>query len=320
MNMIVKMLSLLAATSLLLISGCEKHDPNLVQGYIEGEFIYVAAPYGGELEKLSVHRGQEIEKDTELFSLDARPQKAAFEEAQRRLGQARAVVEDLRKGKRPTELEAINAQLDQARASLVRTEIEFERFEKLQKKDAVSMEELDAIRSARDQDRAKVAQLTADIKTSKLGSREDQIAAAEEVVRAQEALLAKAQWDYSQMRQYSTSSCLVFDTLYREGEWIAAGRPVVMLLPPANIKVRVFVPEQRIGSLKLGDPLDVHVDGVEQRFVGKINYISTKAEFTPPVIYSRETRSKLVFMVEATFDPEIAKQLHPGQPVDARLK
>ncbi len=111
----------------------------------------------------------------------------------------------------------------------------------------------------------------------------------------------------------------MLDTLYREGEWIPAGRHVVALLPPQNIKVRAFVPETRIGSIHPGDSIRVSVDGVAGPFIGTIRYISPQAEYTPPVIYSQESRSKLVFMIEAVFDPETSVNLHPGQPVDVNF-
>jgi HlyD family secretion protein len=162
-------------------------------------------------------------------------------------------------------------------------------------------------------------QLEADLKTAHLGSRSDQIAAVEAGVRAQEAALAKAEWDLSQKRQTASQAGLVFDTLYREGEWVAAGRPVVALLPPQNIKVRAFVPETHIGKIHPGDSVQAFVDGVREPFTGKVSFISPKAEYTPPVIFSRESRSKLVFMVEIVFDPKTAANLHPGQPVDIQF-
>ena len=112
----------------------------------------------------------------------------------------------------------------------------------------------------------------------------------------------------------------VFDTLYYEGEWVAAGRPVVALLPPRNIKVRLFVPETRIGAIHVGQRARVVVDGVAEPLEGKVSFISPREEFTPPVIYSRQSRAKLVFMVELRFDSEIAVKLHPGQPVDAEFE
>jgi HlyD family secretion protein len=112
---------------------------------------------------------------------------------------------------------------------------------------------------------------------------------------------------------------LIFDTLYRAGEWVPAGRPVLALLPPPNIKVRAFVSEARIGQIHPGDRVAILVDGVRDPFIGTVSFISPQAEYTPPVIYSQESRSKLVFMIEAIFDEQTSAKLHPGQPVDVRL-
>jgi HlyD family secretion protein len=108
----------------------------------------------------------------------------------------------------------------------------------------------------------------------------------------------------------------VTDTLYVQGEWVPAGSPVVALLPPANIKVRFFVPEKILGSVKTGQAVSVRCDGCEKPISAHISYISPQAEYTPPVIYSRENRAKLVFLVEARPAPVEAAELHPGQPVE----
>jgi HlyD family secretion protein len=179
--------------------------------------------------------------------------------------------------------------------------------------------EVDRARSARDQNRQRVAQLGADLNTALLGSRADQVAAAEAEVRAKEAALAKAEWELAQKRQAAPKGGLVFDTLYREGEWVPAGRPVVVLLPPDHIKVRAFVSETRLGTIKLGDRVRVSADGAPHAFEGKVSYISPRAEYTPPVIYSQGNREKLVFMLEALFDGGTGADLHPGQPVDVRI-
>jgi HlyD family secretion protein len=214
----------------------------------------------------------------------------------------------------------VKAQLKQARAALKLAESEFARHEALMSVPGATAElEFDRARSMRDQQRQRVAQLEADLTTAQLGSRSDLVIAAEAEVRAREAALAKAEWDLSQKRQLAPKSGLVFDTLYREGEWVAAGRPVVALLPPQNVKVRAFVPQAKIGTIRLGDQVAVSMDSVAQPFVGTVSFISPRVEYTPPVIYSRESRDKLVFMIEATFDPQVAATLHPGQPVDVRV-
>jgi HlyD family secretion protein len=91
-------------------------------------------------------------------------------------------------------------------------------------------------------------------------------------------------------------------------------------LPPDHIKVRVFVSQTRLGTIKLGDLVQVTVDGVRGSFPGKVSYISPKAEYTPPVLYSQGSRDKLVFLVEVLFNQAAAVNLHPGQPVDVQFK
>lgn len=305
--------------ALCFFAGCNHPAPNRVQGYVEGEFVYVASPLAGALEGLSVQKGGQVKTGDPLFALDRESEKAVRDEAERRLVQARANLEDAKKGKRPTEIKSIEAQVQQAQAALELSEKELARQEKLFLSKAASAQDVDRARSANDQNRQRVVQIEADLKTALLGLRSDQIAAAEAEVRAREAALEKAEWDLSQKRQAAPQAGLVFDTLYREGEWVAAGRPVVSLLPPQNIKVRAFVPETQIGSIHLGDRVKVTVDGVREPFIGKVSFISPQAEYTPPVIYSRESRGKLVFMIEAVFDPKTAANLHPGQPLDLQF-
>ncbi|MBI5592895.1 MAG: HlyD family efflux transporter periplasmic adaptor subunit [Deltaproteobacteria bacterium] len=302
------------------VSSCSPPASDKIQGYVEGEFVYIASPLAGALKTLQVQRGTQVKEGDPLFSLENTPEKAARDEAQRRMAQARANLDDARKGKRPSEIASIEAQMKQARVALTLSEREFARQEKLTRiQGANSEQDLDRARAARDQDSQRVAQLEADLKTAQLGSRVDQLLAAEATQRAQEAVLARADWDLSQKAQSAPRDGLVFDTLYREGEWVAAGRPVISLLPPGNIKVRAFIPETRLAAIHPGDPVRVTVDGLKEQLAGKVSFISPQAEFTPPVIYSLENRSKLVFMVEAVFDPETAVKLHPGQPVDVRF-
>jgi len=309
----------LALALLYLAAGCDRPQRNVIQGYVEGEFVYVASPLAGALETLSVQRGGQVNSGDPLFALECGAETAAQAQAAKRLEEGRARLEDAKKGKRPPEIDALEAQLKQSHAALELSEKEFTRQTGLFRSGAASTQELDKARSIRDQDRQRVSQLEADLQTAQLGSRSDQIDAAEANVRALEAALARADWDLSQKRQNAPQAGLVFDTLYRPGEWVAAGRPVVVLLPPENIKVRAFVPELRVGTIHPGDPVRVLADGVKEPFHGKVSFISPQAEFTPPVIYSQESRGKLVFMIEALFDSAVAARLHPGQPVDVQF-
>jgi len=301
------------------LAACEKNDPALVQGYIEGEFVHVASPFGGRLENLAVERGQTVEKGALLFTLEETAERAARDEAQRRVDQARAELEDAKTGQRPSEIQTLEAQLGEMRAALALSEIEFERQKKLLATNVTSQRDFDLARASRDENQQRVSQLESTLVTAQLGSRTDQIRAAEQNLLAQQAALQGAEWNLSQKKQFAQQSALVSDTLYREGDWVDAAKPVVVLLPPENVKVRVFVPQQLIGQVRIGSPAGVIVDGIEKPFPAKVTYISPRAEFTPPVIFSQSMREKFAFLVELSVDPETARQLHPGQPVDVRL-
>lgn len=324
MRRINRRLLILAVSAVTLISsaaGCSRTpvSSGTIQGYVEGEFVYVAAPLSGRLEKLFVQRGAQVKAGDPLFDQENIQEVSARDETRLRLVQLRAQLADAKKGKRPSEIESSTAQLNQARAALQFSDKELARQEKLLAANIVAAQEVDRIRSLRDQERQRVAQLEAELGTARLGARSDQIAAIEASIRALEAVLARGEWELSQKRQTAPQDGLVFDTLYRKGEWIAAGRPAIVLLPPQNIKVRAFVPQAQITTLRQGDKAQVTVDGAGTPFLGAITFISPQAEYTPPVIYSRENRQKLAYLVELGFDRETALQLHPGQPVDVRF-
>jgi len=260
-----------------------------------------------------------VEIGAPLFALESGAERAAKDQAQRRLEESRASLEDIKKGRRASEIASIEAQIKQSRIAAEFSEKELARQESLLRAAAATQQEVDRARSTRDQDRQRLAQLEAELETAKLGARPDQITAQESSIRALEAALAKADWDLSQKRQTAPQIGLVFDTLYRQGEWVAAGHPVVQLLPPEGVKLRVFVSQTRLASIHVGDAVRVYIDGTPAPVNGKINFISPQAEYTPPVIYSREQREKFVFRVEAVFEPAVASQLHPGQPVDVEF-
>lgn len=303
------------------LAGCNgtPATPGTLQGYVEGEFVYIAPTSPGRLSALFVQRGVQVKAGEPLFELENLPEKTVRDEAKLRLAQSRAQLADAKKGKRPSEIDSGTAQLNQARSALQFSEKELVRQERLLGTGVVSIQDADRARSQRDQDRLRVDQLEAELGTARLGSRSDQIAAAEANARSQEAALTRSEWDLAQKRQTAPQAGLVFDTLYRQGEWVAAGRPAIVLLPPQNIKVRIFVPQPLLASIHQGDKLQVSVDGASAPFSGTIRFISPQAEYTPPVIYSRESRQKLVYLVELGFEPATAALLHPGQPVTVRI-
>ena len=159
-----------------------------------------------------------------LFELERGSEAAAVQQAEKNLAQAQAQLDDLNKGKRPTEIASLEAQLDRAKANLKLAADDFARREKLGGADVVSKEELDQARAQRDADQAQVDQLTADLETAKLGGREDAIRAAQAAVASQTAALDKAHWSFDQKQQFAPTNAFVQDTLYRAGRMGRGGQ------------------------------------------------------------------------------------------------
>lgn len=301
----------------LVVAGCSRGPSDRIQGYVEGEFVFVASAVGGTVLELAVERGRQVKRGDRLFRIEAIAEAAARDEALQRVNQARSALEDLRKSRRPSEIAAIEAQIRQAQIAVQLTASDWARLDKLKRADgAVTDQALDAASAARDQATARLAQLESEAATARLGSRNDQIQAAEAALHAAEAALARAEWVLSQSERTAPDDAEVIDTLYRPGEFAPAGRPLVMLLPPGNVKIRTYVPEGWLGRLHTGDSLQVLVDGNAEPIEATVRFISPRAEFTPPVVYTRDNREKFVFLVEASVPAAVASRMHPGQPVD----
>lgn len=316
----VMRLAVVAIAIVAVLSGCGQHIPAGYQGYAEGEFVLVAAPAAGKLEKRFVNRGEMVEAGTPLFSLEDENEKAARWEAQGRLKSAEARLANLGASRRIPEVEAVRAQYEQAVASRRLSELQLEQHEKLFAANFISRAALDAAQANHNRDRARVLEIEAQLKNSQLAiGREKEVAAAQADADAARAVVAQSDWRLAQRARPSPAKALVQDTFYSEGEWVPAGSPVVSLLPPANVKVRFFVPEATLGGLLPGRAVKVRCDGCGEPIAAKISFISHQAEYTPPVIYSREQRTKLVFLVEARPAPTDAIRLKPGQPVDVSL-
>lgn len=302
------------------LTACHESPPAGYPGYLETEWVYVAAPVAGRLARLAVARGQEVSAGEALFELEQATEETALAEAAHLLERARARRDNLGKGQRPSELAALEAQAAQARAELALAEAEWRRRGPLREQGVIADGEWDLTRARRDAAAAQVEALQAQLATARLGAREDEIRAAEAEVAAAQATWERARWAVEQKRQRAAVAGRVQDTLYRVGEWVPAGRPVVVVFPPDQLKARFFVPEAALAAVQVGQRVTLHADGWPAPVPAVIRFKADRPEYTPPVIYSRENRAKLVFLVEAELAPEAARALPVGQPVEVRLE
>jgi HlyD family secretion protein len=305
----------IAVAILTLVSACGREPPAGWSGYVEADYVRVAAPIGGRLDRLAVSRGDTVRAGAPLFSLDAEAERAARSEAEARVAKAQSGLANLEKARRPPEIAAARAQLAQAQATLRQAEADLARAQRLVADKFLAPQRLDDAVATRDRSRAQVAQLEAEVTVANLPARSDEIAAAKAEARAAEDALAQARWRVDQKVQAAPVAGTVADTLYRQGEFVPAAAPVVSILAPENVKVRFFVPETAIARLRVGDAVRIVCDGCGEPIAANVTFIAPEAEYTPPVIYSRENRAKLVFMVEARpLAPHPA--LRPGLPAE----
>lgn len=308
---------LAGSVALVLCLGCRSEESGRVQGYVEGEYTYIASQYPGRLKSLSIQRGDIVQAQQVLFELESEQESALAERAVAEKERAEAEHRDARKGLRPSEIDALRAQISAEESAEEFAESELVRQQKLFDANATSKHLLERARAERRRAAERLKQLRAELETAQLGARTDRTLAAEAQMKSATAALTEARWVVSEKTLQAPESGQVFDVFYRPGEFVSAGSPVVSLLAPRNIKVRVFVPETTMRRIRVGAPATVHLS--TRALPGTVTFISPKAEFTPPVLYSRENRSKLMYMIELRVEPDPASQLTPGQPLDVEF-
>jgi HlyD family secretion protein len=286
--------------------------PRPLTGYVEGEALYLAAPIAGRVEQMFVARGQEVNAGQRLFVVDPSQVRAQRDQAGAEVAAAEAQAIDARKGLRPVELAVLEANIAAAEANARDATAQLRRVEVLARKGYYAQARLDDARAAAQAANAQAAAVRKQRDAAELGAREDQIRAADARVSQAQAGLSGATARLSDLAPVAPSAARVEEVFYQRGEWAGANQPIVSLLPYDRIKVRFFVPERELSAYRPGGAVRFSCDGCAADMTARIVFISPRPEFTPPVIYSREARDRLVYLVEAR--PSV--RLNPGQPVD----
>lgn len=299
------------------LTGCGHSNKHNYQGYVEGENIYLASPYSGNLFEALVQRGQRVTKGELLFKLDPYPQQLDIQEASASLKQGKQQEINLKKPRRPQEIDAINAKIGQANEQIALAAIRVKRNQSLYAKHFVDKDTLDASQERYTELTYVKAELEANLALAKEGSRTHEIQAQQAQVSALQAKLKQSEWELAQKTFYAPADGVIFDTYYRPGEFVDNGRPVAALLTPSNIRIEFFVPADGLAALHVGQKIAFECDGCAINNQASITYISPEAEYIPPLVYSRENKDKLVFRIKASIDH--AENFKPGQPVVVRV-
>ncbi|MCW8387751.1 HlyD family efflux transporter periplasmic adaptor subunit [Fluoribacter dumoffii] len=266
--------------TILLLTACEQEN-NSFSGYVDTDLVYLSADFGGRLADLAVLRGQQVQNNQLLFKLE---QTSELYNVQ----MSKLSKKDLL------------AQRQQILSQLKYNKINYRRILEMQKQNAASQNDLDAARR--------------DLNISK-----DQLADIDVKIKNNQVDTADKKWQMTRKENFAPEPGIVFDTYYTKGEFVQAGAPVLALVTPNNIKAVFFVPEEKLDQLRLNQHVTLKTDTNPNFATGHIYYISNIAEYTPPIIYSREERQRLVFRVEAKIDTPDLEKIHLGQPVTLEL-
>ena len=292
--------------------------PPLAVGYVEGEFVRLAPIENAEVRSVSVRRGDHVEAGQQLAQLENADTRIAVAQANAALAQAEAQLADLKLGKRPEELAVIEAALRSAQAEADEARRVLNRTQDLFGRGIATQAELDKSTTAVTMAEAAVGRAEADLAVARLPARSETIAAAQHQVTQAQASLEQAEWRLSKRTITAPDPGRISDVIRSAGDLSGPSAPVITMLPEGAIKLKLYVPEQSFSRLQIGDRLTVSCDGCPGGLTALISYASPEPEFTPPVIYSLETRQKLSHLIEARPEGETGP-LKPGQIVDVRL-
>lgn len=293
-------------------------DDNKQQGYVEGRYTYASSYTAGYLDHLQVRRGERVVEGQPLFVLNLQPEADELAQAKANQSAEKETLTDMQLGERPSKIEALTEEIKAAAASVTYSKKMLQRNSALYKARAIGLATLDDYRTTYLKDLDTLKELQADLVTAKLGARVNQQNAQADKLKAAQAQTSKANWILSTKEFKAPKSGRVDETFYRQGEFIPAGQPVLSMLVPSEVKIIFYIPEPQLGAIQLGNTIHFNCDGCKAS-TAKIDYIASKAEYTPPVLYTQDARTNLVYRVEAAIPKMVALSYHPGQPVDITL-
>lgn len=291
-----------------------------IVGYVEGEYVRLGPIDTARIESVAVRRGERVAPGAVVAVLQTDDAQNAVAESDARLVQARAQLANLLSGRRPEEIAVIEASAASAKAQEREADRALERRQDLFRRGVSTQADLDQAQTARDVAAANVRQSAANLAVARLPAREEEIKAAQNQVTQAQAALDQAKWRLSQRRLVAPAAGIVTDLVRYPGELAGPAAPVLTFLPDGAIKLMVYVPEALLAGTRVGTQLDIRCSGCPSGLSATVSYVAQEPEFTPPVIYSAETRQKLVYLVEARPEGAQAAKLQPGQIIDVVLR
>jgi HlyD family secretion protein len=300
--------------------GNEKDDGVIsLSGNVEVTKVDTGFKIPGRVVELLTDEGRRVEKGQKLAVLDSAELQGMVAQNRAAVSEAAIRLEELRTGSRPQEIRYASANLKAAEAEYVKASRDFERAERLFKKEAISASQYDAAKSACDARAEQVRAAREQLSLQREGPRKEVIKAAEERLRQAKAALRVIGERFSDTDLFASVAGVVLKKNVERGEVVQPGTPVFTIGEVDDPWIKVYVKEDKIGLVKLGQKADITVDAHKGKvYGGVVSYISSETEFTPKTIQTQEERVKLVFGIKVRVKNE-NQDLKPGMPADVKI-
>lgn len=300
-------------------SNKEEQGVLIVSGNVEVTEVNVGFKTSGRIVELLSEEGQSVKKGDKLAILDS--SELQYQAAQQRayLSETITRLQELKAGSRPQEIEQAAANVKYAEAELLKAKKDYERAEVLYKNGAISAQQFDAAKKAYDTTQSQHKKVLEALSLVKEGPRKEEIKAAEDRVKQAEAALKASEERLKDTILYAPISGVILRKNVEPGETVAPGIPVYTIGELENPWIKVYVKEDKLGLVKLGQKVEITTDSYpKKKYEGTVTYISSEAEFTPKNVQTQEERVKLVFGVKVSVN-NINDELKPGMPADVRI-
>lgn len=290
-----------------------------VSGNVEVTEVNMGFKLPGRIVELFVDEGQRVKKGDRLAALDTSELEEIVSQGRAYLGEMLVRREDLRKGARIQEIEEAAENAKAADAEYEKAQRDYERAERLYRKSVIPASQYDAAKALYDAREAHVKAAREHLSMIKEGPRKDEIRAADNRVEQARAALAAAETRLGDAVIYAPGAGVILKKYAEAGETIAQGIPVFDLGDLENPWVKVYVKEDKLGLVRLGQKARITVDSYPGKvYEGTVTFISSEAEFTPKNIQTQEERVKLVFGIKVGLK-NVNDELKPGMPADVKI-
>lgn len=306
---------LILVTLVAILPACE--DPgneNELYGYVEAKRIYLAADISGKITQIDFAEGDVIAAGQQIFQLDSLRQQANLNALLARKSVVLAQLADSKIGlQRPEDIQVLEASLEKAEIQSQYASTELSRAKDLVAKKVWPPNKLDSAQTAYDQSQTTIEEIKRSIAAARVPARAGQTNVLVASVKEVDALIEQAQVELDKCAIYSSHSGIIDEIFYRQDEVIAAGQPVLSIIPNDKLIVRFFVPQVMRSKIAINQQIALRADGLDKELSARISFIASQPEYTPPIMLNEKSRKELVYMMEAhlAFD----SGLSPGQPL-----